>query len=91
VAMEMSLEAELTLGHHDLVVGELESAVREHPYRERLWHLLIAALTQGGRRVEALRACHEFRRALRDVGVDASVELDRLERSILDGSVVDHS
>ncbi len=91
VAMEMSLEADLALGHHDLVVGELESAVREHPYRERLWHLLIEALVRGGRRVEALRACHEFRRALNDVGVDASPELDLLEHRILDGSAADPS
>ena len=47
-AMEYRLEAELALDRHELIVGELESAVREHPYHERLWYLLIEALARSG-------------------------------------------
>jgi DNA-binding SARP family transcriptional activator len=84
--MELSLDAELRVGRHELVVGELESAVREHPYNERLWFLLIAALALSERRVEALRACAEIRRKLRDVGVGVEERILCLERLILDGS-----
>lgn len=85
LAMELSLEADLGLGRYELVAGELESAVREYPFRERLWHLLIEALTRSGRRVEALRACHAFRAALAEVGVEPGGEMDALERRILEG------
>ena len=85
VAMELGLSAELSLGHHDMVVGELESAVEEHPYRERLWYLLIEALTRSGRRVEALRACARFRRQLAGAGLEPAEELLPIEQEILRG------
>lgn len=84
--MELSLEAELALGNHDLVVGELELAVDEHPYREHLWHLLIQALAEGDRRVEALRACNRLRQVLAEVGVEPGDDLVTLERRILAGT-----
>jgi DNA-binding SARP family transcriptional activator len=87
--MELSLETELHLGRHDLIVGELESAVREHPYNERLWSLLIVALARGDRRVEALRACAELRRTLGGVGVEVGARIAALERRILDGDRFD--
>jgi len=84
-AMEICLEAELALGNHELIVGELEAAVEENPYREHLWFLLIEALDAGYRRVEALRACARLRRMLAETGVQASDELKLLEQRILDG------
>lgn len=84
-AVELGLEAELALGHHELVVGELESAVEEFPYRERLWLLLVKALALDDRRVEALRACTRLRRILGDVGLEIGAELADIERSILNG------
>ncbi|NNF56269.1 MAG: AfsR/SARP family transcriptional regulator [Acidimicrobiales bacterium] len=84
-AMELSLEAEMALGNHDLVVAELEVAVEEHPYREHLWYLLIEALAACDRRVEALRACGRLRNVLAEVGVEAGAELLALERELLDG------
>lgn len=89
LAMETSLAAELALGRHELAIGELESAVHEHPYRERLWFLLIEALARSGRRVDALRASQEFRTALAEVGVTAPEDLTGLEHRILDGDLVD--
>ena len=86
-AMEMSIQADLALGHHELVVGELETAVRESPYREELWRLLIVALAQGGRRVEALRACNELRRTLGEIGVSLGPEFVELEQEILSGNL----
>lgn len=84
-AMELSLEADLAMGNHELVVGELESAVEENPYREHLWYLLIAALAQCGRRVEALRACTRLRDELAGVGLTPADQLDVLEQDILAG------
>ena len=84
-AVELGLEAEIALGHHELVVGELESAVEEYPYRERLWLLLVKALALDDRRVEALRACTRLRRILGDVGLEIGAELAVVEQSILHG------
>lgn len=84
-AMELGLEADLALGHHELIIGELQVAVDEHPYHERLWHLLIEALAASGRRVEALRECTRMRKVLADVGVEVGDELIALETEILHG------
>lgn len=89
LAMELALEAELSLGRSDLVVGELEAAVQENPYRERLWYLLIDALASDGRRVEALRACSDLRRILGDVGLEPGSHLEILEDRILAGGEPD--
>lgn len=88
-AMELGIESDLALGRHELVVSELESAVEEHPYRERLWLLLIQALALGDRRVEALRACARLRRVLGEVGIEIGDEIAALERRILDGEAAE--
>ena len=85
LTMELVLEADLLLGHDELVVGELESAVEEHPYRERLWYLLITALARSGRRVEALRACERLRSELAEVGLAPTDQLASMEQEILAG------
>jgi DNA-binding SARP family transcriptional activator len=56
VALEQRVAAELELGRAELLVGELEGLVREHPYRERLRGQLMLALYRSGRQAEALRA-----------------------------------
>ena len=90
-AMEICLEADLALGNHELIVGELEAAVEENPYRELLWFLLIEALEAGFRRVEALRACARLRGVLAEVGIQASDELTALEQRILEGHTASRS
>jgi DNA-binding SARP family transcriptional activator len=87
-AMELALGAEIELGHHEVAAAELESAVREHPYRERLWYLLIEALRRDDRRIEALQACARLREVLIEAGLDAGPELLELERRIA-GPVAD--
>ena len=84
--MEIELEAELALGRHELIVGELEIAVVDHPYREGLWYLLIEALARSGRRVEALRTCERLRHELAEAGVDAGSRLIECEQAILSGT-----
>jgi len=59
VATEYRIEADLELGLHSDVVGELRALCRDHPLRERLWELLMMALYRAGRQAEALRAYAE--------------------------------
>ncbi|MGI9644958.1 MAG: AfsR/SARP family transcriptional regulator [Ilumatobacteraceae bacterium] len=80
---ELALECEVMLGHPDIAAAELESAVAEYPYRERLWYLLIDALARDGRRVEALRMCHRLREVLGSAGLEPGERLTRVEHEIL--------
>ncbi len=83
-AVELRIEADLTLGRHDELVGELEGLVTEHPLRERLRMCLMKALYRSGRQAEALDAYQDARRALVDgLGIDPSPSLQDLERAIL--------
>jgi DNA-binding SARP family transcriptional activator len=86
-AMELRLDADISLGHAGLVVGLLESAVEEYPYRERLWLLLIEALARDGRRVESLRTADRLRHVLGDVGLEPGAALLALEEEIHRGSL----
>lgn len=52
------------------------------PLRERRWLLLMEALRADGRHAEALRAGSDARRALAEVGLDASPALRALESAI---------
>jgi predicted ATPase/DNA-binding SARP family transcriptional activator len=83
-AREQRLEAELALGRHAELVGELESLIAEQPFRERLRRLLILALYRSGRQAEALAAYHDARAALvEELGIEPGHELRDLERAIL--------
>jgi len=78
------LEAELALGNHVAVIGDITVAVGEHPLRERLWSLLMLALYRSGRQGEALRAFAMARHTLaEELGIDPSPALRKLEASIL--------
>jgi len=84
VALELRLEAELTLGRTGEVVPELERLVRDHPYRENLRRLLMLALYRAGRQADALAAYQDARRALADdLGLDPSRSLQQLQAAIL--------
>jgi DNA-binding SARP family transcriptional activator len=83
-AVELRIDADLALGRHDELVGELEALVAEQPLRERLRGYLMTALYRSGRQAEALDAYQEARRALVDeLGIEPSTELQELERAIL--------
>ena len=84
VAIETRVEADLALGRHGELVGELEALCREHPLRERLRELLMLALYRAGRQAEALRAYTEARAYLVDeLGIDPGPALRELEARIL--------
>jgi LuxR family transcriptional regulator, maltose regulon positive regulatory protein len=84
VAIESRAGADLGLGRHGEVAGELEARCREHPLRERLWELLILALYRSGRQAEALRAYTEVRdRLAGELGIDPGPALRDLQARIL--------
>ncbi len=56
------IDAEVQLGRHAHVLGELEALVAEHPYKERAAALLMLALYRSGRQADAL----EVYRTVRD-------------------------
>jgi predicted ATPase/DNA-binding SARP family transcriptional activator len=84
VAVEGRLEADLAVGLHAEVAGELEGLVGEHPLRERLWRLLMLALYRGGRQADALAAYRRARAVLAgELGLEPGQELRELEQAIL--------
>jgi len=83
-AMEDMISARLALGEHVTAIGELESMVTQHPFRERLWELLILALYRSGRQADALAAFHRARTTLVDeLGIEPGRQLRRLEVAVL--------
>ena len=71
-ATELRIDADLALGRHHELVGELEALVAEHPLRERLHGNLMTALYRSGRQADALSAYQDARRALVDGARDRS-------------------
>ncbi|HEX4187753.1 MAG TPA: BTAD domain-containing putative transcriptional regulator, partial [Solirubrobacteraceae bacterium] len=82
--LEDRIEADLALGRHGELVGELYALVRRHRYRERLRGQLMLALYRSGRHAEALASYQGFRRMLsEELGIDPSARLRELERRML--------
>lgn len=83
-ALEERIEAELALGRHADLIGELEGLVAQHPLRERLRAQLMLALYRSGRQAEALELYQQTRRLLRDeLGLEPNPALQDLEQAIL--------
>ena len=83
-ALERRFEADLALGRHAELVGELQVLVREYPLRERLRAILMQALYGSGRQVEALEVYRATRKLLVDeLGIEPSPALHELEQAIL--------
>jgi DNA-binding SARP family transcriptional activator len=82
--LEARIDADLEVGRHGQVIGELEALIAQHPLRERLRGQLILALYRDGRQAEALEVYRETRRLLADeLGLEPSPALRELERAIL--------
>jgi peptide/nickel transport system substrate-binding protein len=82
--VEDRIDAQLALGEHARLVGELETLVREHPLREHLVGQLMVALYRSGRQADALESYRVARRQLVDeLGLEPGRELQELERAIL--------
>jgi predicted ATPase/DNA-binding SARP family transcriptional activator len=83
-ALEDRIDADLALGPHVEIVGELTGLVAEHPLRERLRGQLMVALYHAGRQADALDVYWNTRRVLvEELGIEPSVTLQRLHQAIL--------
>jgi DNA-binding SARP family transcriptional activator len=83
--VEDRIDAELAIGGHALLVGELEALVARHPLRERPRGQLMLALYRSGRQVEALARYRGLRQYLTsELGLEPSRPLRRLEQRILE-------
>ena len=69
-ALEERIDADLALGRHAELVGELEALIAAHPHRERLRGQLMLALYRSGRQAEALEAYRDARAALDELGIE---------------------
>jgi DNA-binding SARP family transcriptional activator/tetratricopeptide (TPR) repeat protein len=82
--LEERIEADLGVGRHAVLVGELEALVSAHPLRERLRAQLMLALYRSGRQPEALGVYQATRRLLAaDYGLEPGSRLRELEQAIL--------
>lgn len=83
-ALEDRIDADLALGRHAGLVGELEVLCAQHPLRERLWAQRMIALYRSGRQADALAVFQDLRRTLsEELGLDPSPQLSALESQIL--------
>jgi basic membrane lipoprotein Med (substrate-binding protein (PBP1-ABC) superfamily)/DNA-binding SARP family transcriptional activator len=83
-ALEIRVDAELALGRHAELVGELRRLVDEHPHHERLAGQLMVALYRSGRQAEALAVYERTRQALMDdLGIRPGPELQGLSGQIV--------
>src|SRR5690242_14544692 len=83
-AVEAKIDAELALGRHASVLGQLNELVARDPLNEGLHRQRIIALYQCGRQADALAAYDQLRHQLADeLGVDPSPPLQRLYQQVL--------
>jgi predicted ATPase/DNA-binding SARP family transcriptional activator len=84
-AIEGRIDADLRLGRHADVIGELEELVRSTPFRERGWELLVLALYRCGRQADALSTYRRARHVLIDqLGIEPGPALQELRNAILE-------
>jgi DNA-binding SARP family transcriptional activator len=83
-ALEQRVDAELALGSHAQLIGELEELVAEHPLREHFYGQLMLALYRSGRQAEALSVYRSARETLvAEFGIEPTSTLRELEHAIL--------
>jgi predicted ATPase/DNA-binding SARP family transcriptional activator len=83
-ALSQRIDADLALGRHAELVGELGSLIAEYPLQEHLRGQLMLALYRSGRQAEALDVYQQTRRALVDeLGIEPGQALQQLEQAML--------
>lgn len=86
--IEQRAEADLRLGRHHALLGELSGLVIRYPLHENLHWLYIISLYRSGRPGQALKVFQQLRNNLReDLGIDPSPRMWRLHQAILTADV----
>ena len=79
-----AIELDLEMGRHGELLGQLETVVIAHPFKERLVELQMTALYRCGRQAEALAAFHGARRRFVDeLGIEPAQPLRELHEDVL--------
>lgn len=85
-AVELRIEADIALGRHLELIGELRALIVEHPFREAFHRQLMLTLYRSERQTDALHAYLGVRRLLNEeLGVEPGRPLRRLQKAILVG------
>ena len=83
-AAELAIDADLVVGRHHELVGEIDALLAANPLRERLHGQRMLALYRCGRQAEALEAYRHARETLvEQIGIEPSANLRRLHEAIL--------
>ena len=83
-ALETRIDAELQVGHHAELVGQLEALVAHEPTREHFAEQLMLVLDRSGRQADALAAFQRTRAYLsRELGIQPGPALSALHDQIL--------
>jgi DNA-binding SARP family transcriptional activator len=84
-ALEGRIDADLELGRHEALIGELEALAIEQPAREHLAAQLMLALYRSGRQADALEAYQHTRTHLaRELGLEPGPALKALQAEIFE-------
>ena len=83
-AVAARIQADLALGRHTQLIGELEDLIAAHPLHEGFRGQLILSLYRSGRQAEALQAYRRAHGAFADeVGIEPSRQLQQLHTAVL--------
>jgi DNA-binding SARP family transcriptional activator len=83
-ALQKRIDADLALGRHGTLVGELQGLIHAYPLQERLRAQLMLSLYRSGRQADALATYRQTRRTFLDeLGIEPSPSLRELEQAIL--------
>lgn len=84
------IEADLRLGRHHALIGELSGLAARYPLHEGIHGQLMVALYRAGRRGDALGTYQQLRTALgQNLGLDPSPSIEDLQRAVLGSSLLD--
>ncbi|EME57659.1 SARP family pathway specific regulatory protein [Amycolatopsis decaplanina DSM 44594] len=85
--LEQRIDADLRLGRHRELVGELASLIVEHSLHESLHSKLMIAFHRCGRTADALNVFRDFReRIIQELGIEPSPEFQSLHQAVLSRS-----
>ncbi|GGU72439.1 AfsR/SARP family transcriptional regulator [Lentzea flava] len=87
-AVEARIEADLRIGRHHALLGELAVLGAQFPMNENLCELHMVALFRSGRQWQALDVYKSLRETLiRELGVGPSARLQQLQHAILNSDL----
>ena len=87
--VHLRIDADLRLGRHHLLCGELATLCAQHPLLENFCAQHMVALHRSGRQCQALEAFRRLRSAMvEELGVEPSTRVRRLHHAILSGQPI---